>query len=192
MEEKLKLLISSFGENKVKLNEELKYHLSSKIGGIAGLFAVVVNERELIRLMQLIHSLELVYVVIGTGSKIDLSSGFDGVVIKNRSQNIKIVSIKGKVGKGNLGVESVLLEVEGGVVISDLVVFLNKQGLKIDEFVGVRGSIGGNIFTNLALRDLSERVKILNLDDEIEIISAKELDLRSHVVLSVVLRVYAI
>lgn len=192
MEDKLKLLARSFGEEKVKFNEELKYHLASKAGGIAKLFAVVVNERELIRVIGLIQNLGLKFIVIGTGSKVDLSGGFDGVVIRNRSQNIKIVSIKGKVGKGNLGVESVLLEVEGGVATVDLITFLKKQNLKTDEFANMRGSIGGNIFINLSLRDLSDRIKILNLDGEIEIIKVEELDLRSQVVLSVVLKIKSV
>lgn len=189
MDEKLRLLSHSFGEDKIKLEEDLKYHLASRVGGKARLFVVALNERELIRLLQIIHSLELEYIVIGTGSKIDLTAGFAGVVVKSRSQNIKIVSIKGKVGKGNVGVESVMLELEGGVTITDLITFLKKQGLRSDYFEGMRGSIGGNIFTNLVLRDLSDRVRILNLDDEIEIISSAELDLRLHTVLSVVLKV---
>lgn len=192
MEDKLKLLARSFGENKVKFNEELKYHLASKTGGIAKLFAVVVNERELIRIIGFAQNLSLKFIVIGTGSKVDLSDGFEGVVIRNRAQTIKIISIKGKIGKGNLGVESVLLEAEGGVAIADLIIFLKKQGLKTDELIDMRGSIGGNIFISRSLRDLSDRVRILNLDGEIEIIKVEDLDLRSQVVLSVVLKIKSV
>ncbi|MDO8619095.1 MAG: FAD-binding protein [Candidatus Daviesbacteria bacterium] len=192
MEDKIKLLATSFGLDKVKFNEKVGNHLATGVGGPASLFAVVVSDRELIKIIDECRILKIPFLIVGTGSKMMLSeSGFDGVVIKNRTQNIKITSIKGKVSKIGVGVESVLLETEGGVIIVKFVEFLKKQGLIYAEFVGLSGSIGGNIFINRTLQEKTESIKVLNLDGEVEIIPVTELNLRKHIVISVILKIKA-
>lgn len=192
MDEKIKLIANSFGLEKVKFNESLSQHTALKVGGQAKLFAVVVNERELVKLIEDCVQLKMPFMVSGTGSKIIISdSGFEGVFIKNRLQNIKIISIKGKVGKSGLGVDSVLMEVESGVEINKLIEFLEKQGLENDDLKNLSGSIGGNLFINPVLRGKTESIKVLNLDSEVEIIPIKDLKLREHVLVSVVLKVKA-
>jgi len=190
MEDRLKLIANSFGLDKVKFDERVSSHTALKIGGVAKLFAVAVTDRELIKLVDECRSLRVPFLIIGTGSKIAVSgSGFDGVIIKNRTQNIKITSIKGKVSQVGLGVDSVLLEVEGGVVISKFVEFLQKQGLQYEEFLKLSGSIGGNIFINRGLQEKAESVRVLNLEGEVEIIPIAKLHLRNHIVISATLRI---
>lgn len=190
MEDKIKLIANSFGLDKVKLNEKVSIHTALKIGGVAKLFAVAVTDRELIKLVDECRSLRVSFLVIGTGSKIAISdNGFDGVVIKNRTQNIKITSIKGSVSKNGLGVDSVVMEVESGVTMHKFIEFLKKQGLQSEEFEALTGSIGGNIFLSPALREKCESVRVLNLDGEVEIIPIQELNLRKDIVLSVNLKV---
>src|SRR3989344_4240102 len=149
MEDSINLIAKSFGLEKVKFNEKLSNHTALKIGGPAKLFAVAVSERELIKIVEYCQDLRVPFLVIGTGSKIAISDvGFGGVIIKNRTQNIRIASIKGKVSKSNtgnkLGVDSVLLEIEGGVIMTKLVDFLKRQGLEYEDFSTVSGSMGGN------------------------------------------------
>ena len=190
MEDRIKLIANSFGLDKVKFDERVSSHTALKIGGLAKLFAVAVTDRELIKLVDDCRSLKVPFLIIGTGSKMAVSdNGYDGVVIKNRTQNIKITSIKGKVSKVGLGVDSVLLEVEGGVVISKFVEFLRKQGLAYEEFSQLSGSIGGNIFINRSLQEKCESVRVLNLGGEVEIIPIVKLHLRNHVVISATLRI---
>lgn len=192
MEDKLTLIAKAFGEDKVKFNEELKYHLATRMGGPAKLFAVAVSEREIIKIVEDCQQLKVPFLMVGTGSKIMISdAGFDGVVIKNRTQSIKIISIKGKVGQKGLGVDSVLIEIDGGVIVSKFVEFLQKQGLIYEDLESVTGSIGGNIFINRSLQEKSERIKVLNLEGDIEIIQADKLNLRQHIVLSIVLKISA-
>lgn len=189
MEEKIRLLATSFGLDKVKFNEKVSSHLSSRAGGIAKLFVVAITERELIKLIDNCRTLKIPLLVVGTGSKMLISeNGFDGVVIKNRTQNIKITSIKGKVSKSGVGVDSVLVEVEGGVIMSKFAEFLKRQGLNHEEFAETPGSIGGNIFISRSLQEKAESVRVLNLDGEVEIIPIGRL-LRSHIVISVILRI---
>lgn len=192
MDEKLKLIARAFGEEKVKFNESMRYHLASKAGGMAKLFAVALSERELIKITEQCIQLNVPFLIVGTGSKIVISElGFDGVVIKNRFGSIKVVSIKGKVGKGNIGVESCTLEVGSGVEMGKFVEYLKKQGLEYEEFENFRGSIGGNIFTNRSLQDKCESIKVLSMDSDIISVSIMELDLRAHIVLSVILKLKA-
>lgn len=192
MDEKLQLIAKSFGEDKVKFDELLKYHIATRMGGPAKLFAVAVSEREIIKIVEDCQQLQVPFLIVGTGSKIVIADqGFEGVIIKNRTQSIKIISIKGKVGQKGLGVESVLIEVDSGVIVSKFVEFLTKQGLECEEFKNVTGSIGGNIFINRSLQEKCERIKALNLDSDIEIIQAGDLNLRKHIVLSVVLKIKA-
>lgn len=192
MDEKIRLIAKSYGEEKVKFDEKLSYHLASKTGGVAKLFAVAMNERELIKIVEACQQLQVPFMVIGTGSKVGIpQEGFDGVVIRTRTQNIKIVSIKGKVGRKGLGVDYVLIEVDSGTSIPKFIEYLDKQGLVSEEFNNLTGSIGGNIFTNRSLQERSESVKVLNLDTDTEIIPVSELNMRTHVVISVVLRIKA-
>lgn len=192
MDEKIKLVANSFGLDKVKFNEKLIYHTALKIGGETKLFAVAVSEKEIVELVESCVTLKVPFFIFGTGSKIIFSDvPFDGVVIKNRTHNVRITSIKGKVGKGRLGVESVILEVDSGLEMRKFVEFLKKQGLEYEEFEGVLGSIGGNLFINRSLQSKCESIKVLNLDAIIEIITPRELNLREHVVLSVVLKIKA-
>lgn len=190
MDEKIQLLANSFGLEKVKFDEKVASHTTLKLGGTAKLFTVVVSERELIKLVSQCKHFKIPYLVFGMGSKLIISDhGFNGVIIKNRTQNIKITSIKGKVAKGGIGVESILLEVDSGVTIPKLVEFIKRQDLDGSNFEGITGTVGGNIFVNRSLQDTAESVKILNLIDEIEIISPNQLKSRDHIVLSVVLKV---
>lgn len=192
MEEKIKLIANSFGFEKIKFNEPLSSHTVLKLGGTALMFAVTMSEREIIKLVEECVQLNVPYQMIGTGSKVVFSDdGFDGVVIKNRTQNIRITSIKGQVSKKGLGVASVLLEVESGMWMGKFVEFLEKQGLESSDFEGVVGSIGGNISTNRSLLDKCESIKILNSLANIEIISPSKLNLREDIVISVVLRIKA-
>lgn len=190
MDEKIKLLAKDFGLEKVKFNEVLSPHTSLNTGGIVKLFAVALTQREVIKLVEGCRELKIPFLIMGSGSKMMISDkGFDGVIIKNRTQNIKITSIKGKVKGSGLGVDSVLLEVESGVTISQLVTFLEKQRLEKDRFLRLPGSMGGNIFINKGLQEITESIKVLNLDSNIEIIPVDRLSLRMQIVISIVIKI---
>ena len=190
MDEKMRLIAKSFGENKVKFDENLSSHVALKVGGPAKLFAVAISEREIIKLVEECRFLKIPFLIIGTGSKMVISDqGYEGVIIKNRTQNIKIVSIKGQVSKNSIGVNSVLVEVEGGVSINQFIDFLNKQSLDTEGLVGLTGSIGGNLWSNRSLQDWVESIKVLNSETEIENLIFRNLNLSEHVILSVTFKV---
>lgn len=190
--ENFKLIVDTFGKDKVKQNQPLSEYTTLKNQGWADLFFIAFTQHELIRMVTLCRQLKIPLMVFGTGSKIIISGdGFKGMMIKNRTGNVKIVSIKGKVSKEGVGVDLALVEVDAGLSIKSFCEFLDKQGLVSEEFNGLPGSIGGNIFLNKNLQDRVEKIKVLNEDDEIETIKSSQLKLHNQIVLSVVLKIKA-
>ncbi len=192
MSDGIKLIANSFGTDRVKLNYPIAEYTALGIGGPAELFFIAFTVHELVKMIKFCRDLNIPFFLFGTGSKIMISEqGFGGVVIKNRTKNITVVSVKGKVSKFGIGVEEAMVEVESGVSINKLIEFLDSQGLSSQGFAGIPGSIGGNIFLSHALQGKVKSIKVLNADCDIEQIEMDELQLRKHIVLSAVLKIKA-
>ncbi|MBI2196537.1 FAD-binding protein [Candidatus Daviesbacteria bacterium] len=192
MDNKYKLIIDSFGKDRFKFNEPLKDYTHSSLGGPAKLFFIAFTERDLIKVVSICRQLKLPYFLFGTGSKILISdSGFDGLVIKNRTKNIQTVSVKGKVTKYGIGVEEALVEVESGVSMRKWVEYLDSQGLETLAFHSTPGSIGGNLFIHRFLQTSAKSIKVLNLKSDIQQISALNLNFKRHIILSAVFKIKA-
>ena len=190
MDSKYKLIVDSFGKDRFKFNEPLKDYTALKSGGSAKLFFIAFTISELIKIIKFARELSLPYFIFGTGSKSMISdNGFDGIVIKNRTKNIQVVSIKGKVSKFGIGVQEAYIEVESGVSIGRFMEFLDLQKLSSVDFVGIPGSIGGNLFLNAALQSKLQSIKVLTLRSQIEEIEVGELSFRNHIILSAVFKV---
>lgn len=190
MDEKLKIIAKTFGEEKFKYNELLKYHTSLKAGGAAKLLFIAFTQDEIIKIVQICKDLEVPFFIFGTGSKMMISdSGFEGVVIKNRTRNIQTVSVKGKVKRDGIDVEEAMVEVESGVGTLKFIEYLEKNNLAIAEFTGIPGSIGGNIFINKTLQSKAKSIKVLDQNVEVEEMQPFELSLRKHIVLSAIFKI---
>ena len=192
MDNKFKLIIDSFGRDRFKFDEPIKDYTASGAGGPVKLFFIAFSKQELIKIISMCKSLRLPYFLFGTGSKIMISDeGFDGLVIKNRTKNIEVLSIKGKATRVGIGLEEATVEVESGVSIGKFVEFLTLQGLSSAEFANMPGSIGGNLFISAVLQSKVKSIKVLDLGEEIEEISVSELRLKKHIILSAVFRLRA-
>ncbi len=138
----------------------------------------------------MVRQLNLPFFLFGTGSKIMISDlGFNGLVIKNRTKNIRTISVKGKVSKYGLGVEEALVEVDSGVSLSKFAQYLDSQNLSSKVFINLPGSVGGNLFMSQLLQNLVKSIKVLDSDSDIDEILAFELNLKKHIVLSAVFRI---
>ena len=189
MENKLKLIVNTFGKEKFKQNEPISDHTALKVGGPAKLFFVAVTQREIFRIVTETRKLKIPLLIFGTGSKMMISdNGFDGLIIKNRSKNISVVGVRGKVSKIGVGVDEALVEIDSGASISFLIDFLNGQNLQVEDIQGLPGTLGGNLFINSNLQNKVKTIKVINQYSEIEEINAKELSLRKHIILSAVLK----
>ncbi|MFA6322325.1 MAG: UDP-N-acetylmuramate dehydrogenase [Candidatus Buchananbacteria bacterium] len=117
-------------------NELLANHTTFKIGGPARYFFAAQGKSDLILAVKTAEELNLEYVVLGWGSNLLVSdNGYDGLVIKNSSNNFKITGSE--------------IYAESGVNLSRLVGEATKAGLSGLEFgAGIPGSVGGACFGN--------------------------------------------
>ena len=192
MGDKFKLIVDYFGKDRFKFNEPLKAYTSLNVGGPVTILFIAFTPTELIKIIKMCRELKLIYFIFGTGSKIMISdNGFEGLVIKNRTKNIQTISVKGKVTKFGIGVEEALIEVDSGVSMNKFVEFLQSQNLSSDLFGGIPGSIGGNLFLSKFLQNSTKSIKVLDSRSEIDEISADNLSLKKHIILSAVFRVKA-
>lgn len=189
MRENLKQLVKAFGEERFKVNENLSDYTFSKLGGEAEVLFIATSTKELVKILDLAHDLKVDFFVFGAGTKILISDrGLKNLVIKNRTSGLKIAGVKGKVGRGGLGIEEVLVEVESGVSIGKLNEFLTTQNLEtILGYSSTNSSIGGSIFLDLTLRERATSVKIWEegLESQIPLNKLKQ---TSQVVLSAIFR----
>ena len=189
MDNKIKLITDSFGKEKFKYDEQIKDHTALAVGGPAKLFFVAHTPREIIRIVSEARKLKLAFLVFGTGSKLMISdNGFDGLLIKNRTKNIAVVGVKGKVSKMGVGVDEAFVEVDSGVSIKSLSEFLSKQGLQSEDLEDLPGSVGGNLFLNAHLQNKCKNIKVIPQDGEVEEIGVVDLSLGKHIILSAVFR----
>lgn len=192
MDRKFKLIVDSFGKDRFKFNEPIKAYTALNVGGPAKFFFIAFNTQELIKIINMCKELKLLFFLFGTGSKIMISdNGFDGLVIKNRTKNIHVVSVKGKATRYGIGVDEALVEVESGVSIGKLIEFLNIQGLETANFTGIPGSIGGNLFFNRFLQSKVKSIKVYTPQSEIEEIAAADLSIKKHIILSAIFKIQA-
>ncbi|MDP3733460.1 MAG: FAD-binding protein [Candidatus Daviesbacteria bacterium] len=193
MDSKFKLIIDSFGKDRFKVNEPVKDYTSSGIGGPAKLFFIAFSVSELVKIISMCRQLKLPFFIFGTGTKMMISdSGFDGLVIKNRTKEIEVISIKGKVSKLGIGIEEALVEVESGVSMAGFMEFLETKKLEAAEFKNIPGTVGGNLFLSNILQNRIKSIKILTSASQIEEIEAKNLNLKKHIVLSAIFKIKAI
>lgn len=193
MDDKLSLLRAALGEVRVKAQEEIKYHTFSKLGGPAEFFYLATSQKELVEVLNACWELKVPFFVIGSGTKIMISEeGLPGLVIKNRSNQIKMGAVKGKVSKDGLGVEEAQLDIDSGTIIGKINEYLRNQKLReIEGISSVHSSLGGSIFLDPTIIELAEVIKVWQ-DGEVFEIAPFELKRNKHVVISIVLRVKAV
>lgn len=192
MENRFKLIVDSLGKDRFKFNEPISNYTVSGIGGPASVFFIAFTIQELVKVIDMCRQLKLPHFLFGTGSKMMIADkGFDGLVIKNRTKNISTVSVRGKVTKYGIGVDTATIEIESGVSIPKFIEYLNSQGLETAKFSGIPGSIGGNLFWNKFLQTATKSIKVYNLKSEIEEIGVENLSLKRHIILSGIFKVKA-
>jgi UDP-N-acetylmuramate dehydrogenase len=167
MDEKIKLLISQLGETRIKTDIDLSAYLETGLGGPTRALYIATTTKELIKAIDLCQELQIDFLLIGSGSKMAVpESGFYGLAIKNRSDNLKIFGVKGKASRAGIGIEEAFLEVESGASLSRLSEYADQQGLTgLESLKGISGTIGGSILVDPILREKIYQVKVLTSGD---------------------------
>lgn len=187
MDEKLRLIAKSLGEERVKFNQKLTQYSYTPTTKSAKAFYIATSERELEKVLDLAHELKIPFIIIGSGTKLDEKANFNNLVIKNRSSSIRVSALKGAISKAGIGVKEALVEVDSGVSIGKLNEFLTLNDLEVVKEYGFRQStIGGSIFTDSQLQIKTLKIKVWYDGETFETdISGLK---RDHIVLSVVFK----
>lgn len=192
MEGKIKLLISTLGEDRVKINVDLTEFLQTGLGGIARALYIATTTRELIKVIVLCREIKINFLIIGCGSKIAVGEkGLDGLAIKNRSDNLRIFGIKGRVSRVGIGIEEAFLEADSGVSLAKLSDFAFGQGLAgLEVLKSLPGTVGGSFYINPTLRNRASQIKILGAGTNIKSVLPHQMS-KSDIILSVVFKLQA-
>lgn len=187
----LGVLVKSIGEERFKFSEKLKDYTFSKSEGSAECLYIATTVRELIKVLDHCFDLEIPFFIIGSGTKILISSEIKGLVIKNRTSLIKMAGMKGKIGKEGLGIEEAFIEADSGVSLKKLNEYVKGEKLKsIEGFSSLNSTVGGSIFLDPLLRGATQSLRVWDEGEEVEI-KLPELK-RDQVVLSVIFKFKAV
>ena len=139
-------LIKAIEPTRLLQKEILSKYSSFRLGGPADLFFRARTQNELIRVVQLANKFSIPVFILGGGTNLLISDkGFRGLVIKNETNSIKLIGLRGKVSK----VKKAFLEIESGVGVNRLVRFSLDQGLSgLEAFLGQPGTVGGAVYIN--------------------------------------------
>ncbi len=176
MFEKLKSIV---GEEYIKQNESMAKHCTFRCGGEAELYVMPGSIEELVQVVKTCKENDYPYMVIGNGSNILVrDEGYQGVVIEinNRINGIDVI-----------GEEIVA---DAGAKLSSVAIAAYENDLAGFEFAhGIPGNVGGAVMMNAGayggeMKDVIKWVKVLNNENQIETIDAKDLELgyRSSVI----------
>ncbi|OGD95426.1 UDP-N-acetylenolpyruvoylglucosamine reductase [Candidatus Curtissbacteria bacterium RIFCSPHIGHO2_12_FULL_38_9b] len=143
-------IIEILGPLRVFENESLSKHTYFKIGGPAKLFFETNSIDDLRLALKTACEANIPYVVLGGGANVLVSEkGFAGLVIKNKASAIKLIGVKGTIGKNGRGIKSALVWSASGTLMNQLARFTIDQSLKGLEFLlSVPGTVGGGIKIN--------------------------------------------
>lgn len=135
---------------KIIRDEPLAKHTYFKIGGPAKYFAEAYTQADLVEAIKYAAQEHIPYLVIGGGSNLLISdSGFDGLIIKNKTSRIQLKGFAGGVAKGKVDLKEVLVEAESGVPANLLIRYCLEQGLAgLENMLGLPGSVGGAVYNN--------------------------------------------
>jgi len=167
-------------QHKLKRHEPLAGYTTYKIGGPADYFLEATSAKELAEAVTAARSAGIPVFILGGGSNILVGDkGYRGLVIKNNSQEIKIVGMKGTIANGSPSGD-VYVEAESGVSFNSLVRFTVDEGLAgLEMQLGLPGTVGGALFMNSKwvhekpsyVGDVVHQVSILTPGNEIKVVN---------------------
>jgi len=155
------------GSDRLKKNVSLASHTTFGIGGPAELFYEAQTSEELIKAIKTARELKIPYFILGGGSNILVAdSGFLGLVIKVKSQKLKIKNLK--------------IVAEAGVPLAKVVKAAEKHSLSgLECCISIPGTVGGAVAGNAGAKNqwISQCIKsvtILDTDKSNKIINLKK------------------
>ncbi len=128
----------------------LAKHTYFKLGGVADYFVEAKTRAELIEAVRYALAQKLPYLVLGGGSNVLVSdAGFRGLVIKNRTSEIRLKGFAGGVNQGKLALKEAIVQADSGVTANYLIRYTLDEGLSgLEDMLGLPGTVGGAVYNN--------------------------------------------
>lgn len=165
-----KQLLNILKEDKIKVDEPMKKHISFKVGGPADFLVKPETEEELIQVIKLVKEENIPFLVIGNGSNLLVKDGgIRGVVIE-LTDNFNNYEIEGNIIKAQSGA---LLSILGRNAL--------KNSLTGFEFAaGIPGTLGGALAMNAGayggeMKQVIKTVRLMDTEGNIFELSNEEM-----------------
>lgn len=165
----------------IQTQVNLAKHTYFKLGGPADYFVEAKTKTELIEAVRYALEHKLPYLVLGGGSNILVGDqGFRGLVIKNRTSEVKIKGFAGGVEKGKLDLKEAIVQADSGVTANYLIRYTLDEGLSgLEDMLGLPGTVGGAVYNNShhldkLWGDHIVEVEVLDLEGKIKKYTQKE------------------
>ncbi len=153
MAEVIDTLASVIGAKRISANEPLAEHTLLHMGVSAEMYIEIDAQDLLIKIVKEARRLNVPVSILGSGSRVDSDKDIAGLVIKNMCRRFDKASMKGTIKKNEIGVETVQVYAQAGVLMNQLVRFTLDEGLAGLEYqLGLPGTVGGAIYTNAKYR----------------------------------------
>lgn len=181
----LSILEKHLGAGRIKTDEPLSRYTTLRVGGGAQYFFAAQNQDELYKAYQAALAAKIPFTVLGGGTNVLISDvGLPGLVVRNEARGIKIVKKLGMVKKGAIEAQQVLVEVESGTLINQLVRFTCDEGMEgLERHLGLPGTVGGALYMNSKwtkptayVGDALYRAKIIDRSGQVKIVDQKYFD----------------
>lgn len=142
-------LSSVIGAKRIRTDEPLAEHTLLHMAVSAEMYIEIDAQDLFIKIINEARRLEVPVYILGSGARIDSGKDIKGLVIKNLCRRFDKASMKGMIRKNQIGVETVQVYAQAGVLMNQLVRFTIEEGLAGLEYqLGLPGTVGGAIFTN--------------------------------------------
>lgn len=166
-----KSLLDILDKEEIFLDEPMKKHISFKVGGPADFLVKPKNEEQIKKLITLLKSENIPYIVVGNGSNLLVKDGgIRGVVIKI-SDNFNNFEVKDKTVFAQSGA---LLSLMGRAVLNN-----NLTGFEFAA--GIPGTLGGAIAMNAGayggeMKDIIKSVRLMDEEGNIFELKNEEME----------------
>lgn len=134
----------------IQNNIELSKHTYFRLGGPADFFVEVTTRDELIEAVRYAITNQLPYFILGGGSNVLVGdAGFRGLVIKNKTNEVKLKGFAGGVSRGKLDLKEAIVQADSGVTANYLIRYTLDEGLAgLEDMLGLPGTVGGAVYNN--------------------------------------------
>lgn len=164
-------LISIIDKNNIKLNEYLKNHTYTKLGGKADIFLTPSTYEEVQAIVKFAKQENVPFTLLGNGSNLIVKDGgIRGIVIL--LENFDAISVNGNQLKAQ----------SGAAIIAASRYALQKKLSGLEFACGIPGTVGGALFMNAGayggeIKDVLDSAIVIDRDGEIVKRSAADLEL---------------